>query len=136
LRRSSVSRALARSPHLHHLTELSAYANKINHAAVRALTSSPMLDRVRILRLGGNHPIIDAGARALTLSRHLERLERLELGTTVSGRKVSGCCANASAPVFSSDESRTRRFCQAARNFFNSRSSNRASGATPASGKE
>jgi hypothetical protein len=49
------------------------------------LATSPVLDRVRILRLGGNHTITDAGARALARSRHLERLERLDLGTTGIG---------------------------------------------------
>jgi uncharacterized protein (TIGR02996 family) len=81
------ARALARSAHLRGLTELTAYANQIGDAGARALAGSPVLARVRVLRLGGNHTLSDAGARALAESRYLDRVTCLELPSTGIGQE-------------------------------------------------
>ena len=73
--------AIARSPHLRGLRDLSILMSHIGDAGAAALASSPNLSGLRRLNLSSNG-LTDAGARALAASPHLDGLRegRLFLG--------------------------------------------------------
>jgi hypothetical protein len=70
-------RALAKSPHLSHVTDLDLSSNRIGPASARALAAAPLVC-LRCLDLGYN-PLGDAGVRWLAASPYLSTLTTLVL---------------------------------------------------------
>jgi uncharacterized protein (TIGR02996 family) len=73
------ARALAEAPHLAALTHLDLWANEVGEEGAIALAESPHLRNLRVLHLGLNWHITDAGIAALAAAPALAGLESLDL---------------------------------------------------------
>jgi uncharacterized protein (TIGR02996 family) len=98
LRRLYDIHALANSPYLEQLRDLTVIGDPLTDAGVAILAASPHLAHLRSLRLDG-HKIEDGGARALAASPHLTNLFKLSLDLNQIG--PAGARSLAAAPHWS-----------------------------------